>query len=60
MISPADFIPLAESSGQIGAVGDWVINKRLQMINRLKSENIYLETVAINVSAVQLREQEFH
>lgn len=59
IISPADFIPLAESSGQIGAIGDWVIDTSLQMINRLKSENIHFETVAINVSAIQLREQDF-
>ena len=59
MISPAEFIPLAENSGQIGAIGDWVIDNSLQMINRLKRENIHLETVAINVSAVQLREQNF-
>jgi EAL domain-containing protein (putative c-di-GMP-specific phosphodiesterase class I) len=59
MISPADFIPLAEKSGQIGAIGDWVIDTSLQMVNRIKKKNIHFENIAINVSAVQLREQSF-
>lgn len=55
MVSPAEFIPIAESSGQIIAIGEWVLRTAL---NQLK---IWIDTgmepflMAINLSAVQFR-----
>lgn len=59
MVSPADYIPLAESTGQIIAIGDWVIVTSLQMIKRAIQQGIDIEHVAVNVSAIQLREADF-
>ena len=59
MVSPADFIPLAEESGRIGEIGDWVINVSLQAIKRIREENNDIQQIAINVSAIQLREDDF-
>lgn len=59
MVSPAEFIPLSEYTGQIGAIGDWVIDASLQMLKRMAKENLCLQHVAINVSAIQLRESNF-
>lgn len=59
MVSPAEFIPLAESTGQIIAIGDWVLDASLQMINRIAEKDISIQHVAVNVSALQLREADF-
>ncbi len=59
MVSPAEFIPLAERTGQIIAIGDWVLDASMQMIKRVARENVSIQRVAVNVSALQLREADF-
>lgn len=59
MVSPLDFIPLAEKTGQIIAIGDWVLDTSLQMMKRLTEQGVDFQHVAINVSALQLREADF-
>lgn len=59
MISPLDFIPEAEKSGQIIEIGDWVIESSLQAIKRIILKEPSIQRIAINVSAVQLREKNF-
>ena len=49
MIGPNDFIPIAEESGLIAAVGDWVL-RRGTMEARAWSQDVKL---AVNVSAAQ-------
>lgn len=49
-ISPADFIPVAEATGLIIPIGEWVLNEAAQFAAR---NNIGYVTV--NVSAVQIR-----
>jgi diguanylate cyclase (GGDEF)-like protein len=55
-IPPATFIPVAEESGQIVAIGAWVLNKVCEDWQRLESlgfENLH---VAVNISALQFRQ----
>lgn len=59
MVSPAEFIPLAESTGQIIAIGDWVLDASLQMIKRVTEKEVDIQHVAVNVSSLQLREANF-
>ncbi|HIW34905.1 MAG TPA: EAL domain-containing protein [Candidatus Paenibacillus intestinavium] len=59
MISPAEFIPLAERTGQIIAIGDWVLDASLQMIKRIVEQGVSIQYVAVNVSSIQLREDNF-
>ncbi|MFD1927335.1 EAL domain-containing protein [Sporosarcina siberiensis] len=59
LVSPDEFIPLAEKSGQICPIGDWVIDTSLQMIKGIVLEFPYIERVCVNVSAIQLREKDF-
>lgn len=59
MVSPADFIPLAENTGQIIAIGDWVLDASLQMIKRATEREVNIHRIAVNVSAIQLQEADF-
>ncbi|WP_380873555.1 bifunctional diguanylate cyclase/phosphodiesterase [Sphingomonas sp. DBB INV C78] len=50
LMSPATFIPIAEDSGMIELIGDWVLREACSA-----ARNWSLDTLCINVSAVQLR-----
>ncbi|TFI59083.1 EAL domain-containing protein [Sphingomonas parva] len=53
-ISPADLIPLAEASGQILQLGEWVLDKALTIAEELGDVPI-----AVNVSPIQFRHHGF-
>jgi diguanylate cyclase (GGDEF)-like protein/PAS domain S-box-containing protein len=57
-ISPARFIPVAEESGLIVGLGEWVLERACQDLGALRAL-IPGVRVAVNVSAVQLREPGF-
>ncbi|MET0787447.1 MAG: EAL domain-containing protein, partial [Paenisporosarcina sp.] len=59
MISPIEFIPLAESTGNIQAIGDWVMETAIREMNELHRAFPHIKRMAINVSALQLREPLF-
>ncbi|WP_372738409.1 EAL domain-containing protein [Neptunomonas sp.] len=53
MVSPAEFIPIAEESGEIEKITDWVI-RRVAM-DKQYSANLRQANVAINISAKQFK-----
>ncbi len=56
LVSPVDFIPIAEATGQIRDIGEWVLRRVCQdQAERLKSGNLAVP-VAVNLSAVQFRD----
>jgi diguanylate cyclase (GGDEF)-like protein len=57
-VSPASFIPLAEETGLIRAIGDWVMQQSCHDFVQLLESGAVLEHVSINVSNVQLRDNE--
>ena len=59
MISPVEFIPIAEKSGLIQVIGDWVIETAVREIKEIQHQYPQVSSVAINVSALQLREIDF-
>lgn len=59
MISPAEFIPVAEESGKIQEIGDWVLETAIREIKSIHKDYPHVSTVAINVSTIQLRETSF-
>ncbi|MGS2742374.1 putative bifunctional diguanylate cyclase/phosphodiesterase [Halomonas sp. LS-001] len=60
MISPGQFIPLAEESGLIVPIGRWVIQTACeQLINWQASAHTADLTVAVNVSANQFQQANF-
>jgi EAL domain-containing protein (putative c-di-GMP-specific phosphodiesterase class I) len=58
MVSPAEFIPVAEESGLIGPLGEWVLRRACRQIALWRRENPTL-TVSVNVAARQLRDAAF-
>lgn len=54
MVSPADFIPLAEEVGLIVPIGEWVLREACRM-NRVWQQAGYRPIpVSVNISAIQL------
>ncbi|XOZ34588.1 EAL domain-containing protein [Halomonadaceae bacterium KBTZ08] len=58
-IPPDQFIPLAEQSGMMVALGDWVISTALRWRNGMIGYVRDDFRIAINVSLVQMREEHF-
>lgn len=58
-VSPARFIPLAEQSGLILAIGHWVLREACQFARRLKDAGYKDVRVAVNISARQLKSDDF-
>jgi len=58
-VSPAEFIPVAEQSGLIVPIGEWII-RTVCLQNKLwKSKGHLYDTIAINLSAIQLQNERF-
>ncbi len=56
MISPMEFIPIAESSGQILAIGEWVLRQAVVQAGRWRDAGHGNLTMAVNLSLVQFRD----
>jgi len=57
-VSPAVFIPLAEYSGLIIEIGDWVISQACKQLKVLE-ENFSELSISVNVSIPQFRQENF-
>jgi EAL domain-containing protein (putative c-di-GMP-specific phosphodiesterase class I) len=55
LVAPLDFIPLAEETGQILAIGEWVIAQGCRDLAALQAAGVRLNHLSLNVSNVQLR-----
>ena len=53
-LSPADFIPVAEQTGQITALGRWVLNEACRQLRDWQQRGIGGLRIAVNLSAQQL------
>jgi len=56
---PAEFIPLAEETGLIEPIGDWVLREACRQFRAWQAEGIGLSCVAVNVSPRQFRQKGF-
>jgi diguanylate cyclase (GGDEF)-like protein len=57
-VSPGQFIPVAEESGFIIAIGDWVLAQAVRQAAQWRSRGQALP-VAVNVSALQFQQADF-
>jgi len=58
-ISPAVFVPLAEYSGLILDIGDWVINQACLQIKELEKHGFDDVGISVNVSIPQFKRSDF-
>jgi len=56
MISPAEFIPLAEESGLINEIGSWVFQQATQQARSYQQDDADFQ-ISINVSPAQFRDE---
>jgi EAL domain-containing protein (putative c-di-GMP-specific phosphodiesterase class I) len=60
MISPAQFIPIAESTGLIHSLGNWALRDVIkQALAWQKLSNLNVGTVAVNVSAQEFARRDY-
>jgi len=56
---PDRFIPVAEESGLIVPLGDWILRTALRDLARWRAAGVAMDYVSVNISAVQLAEGDF-
>ncbi|MGY6276030.1 EAL domain-containing protein [Methylomonas sp. MgM2] len=59
MISPAEFIPLAEDTQLILPIGAWVLKEACRQIKAWDKEGKVIDHIAVNVSSRQFRQKNF-
>ncbi len=59
VVSPAEFVPIAERSGIILPLGDWVFEQAFRHIIEWQEQGITVPPIAINCSAAQLKRVDF-
>ncbi len=59
LIAPAEFISIAEETGQIIAIGEWVLRKVCQQLQDWKCSGQPMLRIAVNVSPRQFQHPQF-
>lgn len=59
-VSPEDFIPVAERTGLINKIGEWVTREACRQARRWVDAGFVDVGVAVNLSALQFREEDLH
>jgi diguanylate cyclase (GGDEF)-like protein len=57
LIAPAEFVPLAEETGLIGALGDWVLAQALSQVHRWRQSRPGV-SISVNLSRRQLEDRD--
>jgi diguanylate cyclase (GGDEF)-like protein len=56
---PGEFIQLAEETGLIEPIGEWVLREACRQYRAWQAEGIVLDRIAVNVSARQFKQEKF-
>ena len=58
LVPPGEFIPMAEATGIIGALGDWVLEEVCRQLRAWRLADLGAIRIAVNVSARQLQQRD--
>ncbi len=58
LVSPAQFIPIAEERGLIVPIGEWVIREACRQNREWQGSGLPLIAVAVNISALQFQQKD--
>src|SRR5690606_3017837 len=58
-VSPKEFVPVAERLGLIAELGAWVLETSVAQLAAWRDEGLEFDEIAVNVSALQLKEPAF-
>lgn len=58
-ISPVEFIPIAEDSGMIVSIGEWILKEACKTYIKLEKLGVAPDIFSINVSSIQFRQKNF-
>lgn len=60
IISPAEFIPIAEDSNQILVLGDWILHEACRQMSAWYHAGMTKTKISVNVSGVQLKHRSIY
>jgi diguanylate cyclase (GGDEF)-like protein len=58
LVSPGEFIPIAEETGLIFRMGEWAVGEALQQVRRWRNAGLSIATVSVNIHARHLEQPE--
>jgi len=59
LVGPMEFIPIAEESGLILSIGEWVLNEACRQARQWQREGLPFLRVAVNISPIHFRQSKF-
>jgi diguanylate cyclase (GGDEF)-like protein len=59
LVGPLDFIPIAEESGLILPIGEWVLRETCRQARQWQREGLPFLRVAVNISPIHFRQSKF-
>jgi diguanylate cyclase (GGDEF)-like protein/PAS domain S-box-containing protein len=59
LVPPNKFIRIAENSGLIAPIGEWVLRTACSQLRQWQQEGLPAMRIAVNVSAIQFRQEDF-